>query len=456
VNTRFGLGLFLIILATRLAHWRVLWVEEAYPMAGALAVLNGLAPYRDFWYDKPPLALLFYLLCGAYDGWPLRAFSAVFIFACAWVSWYAARARWEEPEARLAALLTAFFLTFGVPAAVMAIAPDLLLVLPHLTAIAFAWRGRPFAAGLATGIALWAHAKGVFVLAAAALFLPVAAWPLLLAGCAVPVVVLIGGLWALGGLGGFREQVWQWGSLYAGDPYVAAPLAEGVRRTLNWLGFAAALVTGAAVALRREGWRLGAWRFGMWTLLMLASVAVGWRFFPRYYFALVPPLALLAARGLAAGRMRYALLLLLIPALRFGPGYVRTALDQPTQDLALLADVRQAARAIPPGETLFVWGYRPELSVLTRAPLGAPYLESQPLTGVFADRHLTSSQPSDTANTAGHLARLAASKPQWVADGLGPLNGELAIDRVPQLRSWLEQYRVVGTWPTLVLYRRVE
>ena len=449
MNVRYGLGLFLFILATRLAHWRVLWVEEAYPMAGALAMLHGLVPYRDFWYDKPPLAMLFYLLCGAYDGWPLRLLATAYIFACSLAAWYGARTRWDEKTAHLAAALTAFFLTFGLPAAVMAIAPDLLLVLPHLAAIAFAWRGRAFAAGLMAGVALGMHAKGLFVLAAAALFLPATAWPTLLAGCAVPVLGLAGALWALGALPGYWQQVWQWGSLYAKDSYLVSPWIEGLQRTLNWLGFAAALVVGTVVAMRRESWR-----FGVWLFLMLASVALGLRFFPRYYFALVPPMALLAARGLAVGRWQFALLLLLIPAIRFGPGYVRTALGKPTADLALFEDDQRAARVIPSGESLFVWGYRPELYVLTRAPLGSSYLESQPLTGVLADRHLTSSKPSDTAYTAGHLARLAASKPQWVVDGLGPLNGALALQRMPELREWLSHYRVAGNWRTLVLYQR--
>ena len=93
MNVRLAVGLSLCILATRLAHWRVLWVEEAYPMAGALAMLHGLVPYRDFWYDKPPLAMVFYLLCGAQDGWPLRLLSAAYIFACALAAWYAARIR---------------------------------------------------------------------------------------------------------------------------------------------------------------------------------------------------------------------------------------------------------------------------------------------------------------------------------------------------------------------------
>src|SRR5207247_4369673 len=65
-----------------------------------------------------------------------------------------------------AALLLGFFLTFGIPAAVMALAPDLLMVLPHLAAIYFAWRRRPFLAGLAAGFGVLVNPKCVYVFAA--------------------------------------------------------------------------------------------------------------------------------------------------------------------------------------------------------------------------------------------------------------------------------------------------
>ena len=70
---------------------------------------------------------------------------------------------------------------------------------------------------------------------------------------------------------------------------------HGFIRTANWAGFHAALVVGAAFALWREvRWR---WKMIAWLLLSLVAVAAGWRFFPRYYFQLLPVMALLAARG---------------------------------------------------------------------------------------------------------------------------------------------------------------
>ena len=67
------------------------------------------------------------------------------------------------------------------------------------------------------------------------------------------------------------------------------------------MGFHAALVLGAAAfwwtARKREHlWWLG------WIALSFAGVALGARFFPRYYLQLLPALVLLAACGLARRR----------------------------------------------------------------------------------------------------------------------------------------------------------
>ena len=91
-----------------------------------------------------------------------------------------------------------------------------------------------------------------------------------------------------------------------------------------------------------------------WLLLSLVAVAAGWRFFPRYYFQLLPVMALLAARGYTLlGRCRAVMLaLLLIPLIRFGPRYVMLANDlahrrQSTwSDLALNEDSNAAADRI--------------------------------------------------------------------------------------------------------------
>ncbi len=140
-----------------------------------------------------------------------------------------------------------------------------------------------------------------------------------MAGFAIPNIVAL--IW----FGqSYVDQVWRWGAMYSEQTF---SFATGFIRTANWAGFQAALMVGAAFALWKEDrWR---WKMIAWLLLSLAAVAAGWRFFPRYYFQLLPVMALLAARGYTLlGRCRPVMLaLLLIPLIRFGPRYVMLADD---------------------------------------------------------------------------------------------------------------------------------
>ncbi len=459
----FGL-LFAVVLAARLCHVDILWVEECYPAAAAIQMLHGKIPYRDFWFDKPPLAPLIYLLWAAETGWKLRLAGALFVTLACWLLWRFAREKWGQREAAWAAALAAFFLTFGVPSAVMALAPDLLMVAPHAAAVYLAWRGKPFAAGLAAGLATLIHTKGLFVLAAAL------AWQYrsvgsLAAGFALPNLVVLGWLAALGAFPAYVEQVWSWGWLYSRDTFLASPLLEGLRRTANWAGFHAAAVIGAIWYWRRER-GADANRLGIWAAISLAAVAAGWRFFPRYYFHLLPAVLLAGARGLVLlGRWAApAALLLAVPLARFGPRYLELAGDHVAgrahrwADLALYEGSRQAAlflrQQARPGDSLLVWGYRPDVFVETRMAAGAPFLDSQPLTGVIADRHLVDARSSAPELARANRRRLEETSPAFIVDGLGPYNPRLAIAAYPDLAPWLSNYAELARLPTAVVYRR--
>ncbi len=451
ISDRFVLGLlFLGLLAARLCHSGIVWVEEAYPTAAAIQILAGKSLYRDIWFDKPPLSAFVYLLWDARIGVILRLAGAVFVFACCWMLWRFARDLWGPREGLAAALLLGFFLTFGIPSAVMALAPDLLMVLPQIAAVYLAWRGRAFLSGLVAGVALLVNAKAFFVLAACLVFAwGRAGW--LLGGFAIPNIVAL--IW----FGRpYVDQVWRWGALYSGQAFA---FATGFIRTANWAGFQAALMVGAALALWKEDrWR---WKMAAWLLLSLAAVAAGWRFFPRYYFQLLPVMALLGARGYTLlGRCRAILLaLLLIPLVRFGPRYAMLANDLVHQrpsnwsDLALNEDSQAVSDRIGHAGTLLVWGYRPDVFAYTRMPAGSRFLDSQPLTGVLADRHLVSSQPVAPELAARNRRELVASDPTWIVDGLGPLNPALAIANYPDLRDWLGNYRAVGRTEFSIIYR---
>jgi hypothetical protein len=442
--------LFLGLVVARLCHSGIVWVEEAYPTAAAIQILDGKMLYHDVWFDKPPLSAMIYLLWDARIGVMLRIAGAAFVFACCWMLWRFARDLWGPREGLAAALLLGFFLTFGIPAAVMALAPDLLMVLPHIAAVYLAWRGRAFLSGLLAGVALLVNAKAFFVLAACLFFAwRGAGW--LLGGFAIPNIVTL--IW----FGRpYIDQVWRWGAMYSEQTFA---FATGLVRTANWAGFQAALIVGAAFALWKED--RTRWKMIAWLVFSLAGVAAGWRFFPRYYFQLLPLMALLAARGYTLlGRCRFVMLvLLLIPLVRFGPRYVMLANDlahgrqSNWTDLALNQDSKAASDRIAWTGTLLVWGYRPDVFAYTRMPAGSRFLDSQPLTGVLADRHLTSSQAFAPEWAAQNRRELIASDPTWIVDGLGPLNPALAITNFPDLRDWLGNYREVGRTRFSIIYR---
>jgi hypothetical protein len=267
-----------VVVVSRFCHSSVLWADDNLPLAAAMEVLRGKVLYRDVWFDKPPLTAWVCLLWGARAGVWLRLAGAAYVIAVALAAWQFARARWSEREGVFAACLAAFFLTFGLPSAVIPLASDMLLVLPHLIAVYFAWRGRALASGVAAGIGLLCSSKAVFVLAACGLFLGTGQWrqlPLLLAGFAAPQAIALGWMWIHGSAGEYYRQAWQWGAIYAANTFVEHPAMEGLTRTVDWLGFQAALAAGTAIALVRGRER----RFVWWMVLSLAGVALGLRFF---------------------------------------------------------------------------------------------------------------------------------------------------------------------------------
>jgi hypothetical protein len=434
----------IVVLAARLCHVSILWIEEAYGMAAAAEILRGKLLYRDIWFDKPPLYALFYTMIGARPGVPLRIAGTGFILLCCWLLFLFTRDRAARsqptaaiPVAVSAAALLAFFLTFAVPSAAIALAPDLLMLLPHIAAVWLAYRRRPFAGGLIAGIALLVNAKAVFVLAACTLWTG-RDWPRLIGGFAIAPLLAFLVLprdWI--------EQVWVLGAVYSRDTFVSNPVVEALRRTANWAGFHAALIVAALWARDRRLW--------LWAAVALLGIFPGLRFFPRYYFILLPPLIMLAVSGwprMPRLARTAALALLLIPLARFGPRYVQLARGDSTwSDLAMSRDSRAAAEWMrtnaEPGDSLLVWGYRPDVFIYSGLPAGTKYLDSQPLTGVFADRHLTDSRPSFPAKPLPPL-------PSLIADGLGSYNPSLALARFADLRDYAVVHRTFGT----VIYSR--
>src|ERR1035437_2498554 len=155
----FFAALFAVTLALRLCHSHILWADEDYHLAAGIQTLHGKLLYRDLWYDKPPLSAWLYAALGAFPGWSLRLFDAVYILAACAAIWLFARDLWSRREAFVAAAMLSFFLDFDFAFAVVPIAPDLFLLLPHIAAVHCAWKRRPLAAGLWCGVGFLFHTK---------------------------------------------------------------------------------------------------------------------------------------------------------------------------------------------------------------------------------------------------------------------------------------------------------
>lgn len=462
-----------LLLVSRLCHAYVLWADEDYHMAAAIQILHGKMLYRDLWYDKPPLAALLSLLFGGRDGWPLRVAGSMVAFgSCAMVFGVASRI-WSRREGYYAAALLAFFLIFYTPTAVIPFEPDTVMILPHLAAVYFALGKRPLAAGALAGVAFLLSPKGAFV-AAACLAIHPTGWLPLLAGFALPNLAAVAWLGANGALHDYAQQVWTWGLLYVGRPGSDPQAQHAWSAVPNWLGFHAALLIGSVPGWSRED-RPMRWRLLAWAGISFAATAVGWRFAPRYFDQVLPALVVPAAGGIAmivpaspSMRRHLALaaiaLALLIPVLRFGPRYFTLAsdslMDVPIawSDAAMDQESRTAAILLRatrrPGDTLFIWGYRPNLIVYTGLPVASKFWDSQPLTGVPADRHLSDSRPVAPQWAHENRLKVAQTGPAIIIDGLSAYNPRLDIHSYPELAAWLARYCVVLRVRNITAYRR--
>lgn len=484
VTAVFFVALFAVLLISRLCHIDILWSDEDYHQAAALQVLHGKALYRDLWYDKPPLNAYAYLLFGAAGGAVLRVASALFALAVCLSAFHFARRLWSLREGYFAAFLAAFSLIFYFPSATITLEPDTWMLLPHLWAVYFAWQRRPLAAGLCAGLAMLFNVKAIFVLAACAAVGfgagEFAALLWLALGFLIPTAIGAAWLAWTGAWGGYLEQVWRWGFSYAGSSgALSGALTSGLVRSGNWAAFHAVLVLGALWFWWKEPQDRLKWL--AWTLTAVAASAIGWRFLPRYLDQLLPPLIIAASRGVALAfaqkqrlmRVVLAVVLLvtlLVPIIRFGPRYAILASEElrgvphAWSDTAMDRDSRAAGRLIEerarPGDTLFVWGYRPNLFVYTKLASASRFWDSQPLTGVAADRHLTDDRPTlggDTAAwAAANRAELVRSTPDVIADGLSLYNPRLDIHRYADLAQWLAAYCEVGRTAGTIVYRKCD
>lgn len=454
------LGVLVALACLRVCFASVLWSDEDYHMAAAIDILHGKMPYRDFWYDKPPLAAFYYLLMGAVPGVILRLWDAAYILLCCFLGYKLARSCWGATEGRWAAFLIAFFTVFYMPSAVIPFAADALLIAPHLAAIYFARQDRPWAAGAMCGLGFWINVKALFVLAACMVW----GWSVLL-GFGAILILGAAALLPNKALIPYVAQVWTWGLGYAAGSPVAHPWAIALERISRWLGFHLALALGWLNAAWHEA-RKEQVKLVLWLGFSFVAVCLGNHFAPRYFLQMLPPLAVVGARGIALAiqqRRQVSIgalcLLLIVPFVRFGPRYVLMAKGAAWGDLTLDRDSQDVAARINAlkrsGDTLFVWGYRPDIYVFTRMTPSTVVWDSQPLTGVPADRHLTAPAPHENF-PGGNWDEMVNARPTFIVDGLGRLNKNLDPGRFVEMRHLLSHYREIARTKLSIIYRRAE
>ena len=229
-------ALLLFLIGTRLCHSGILWSDGDYHLAAAMQIHDGKTLYRDLWYDKPPLTALVMDLFGRPTSWQLSLVEAFLVWTACLFAYLTANKLGGRRAGFLAAALLAFYLTFYIPTAVIPIAPDLLMITPHLAAIYFAFAKKPWAAGVAAAIAFWINTKGIFVLVACLAIAPALALPMIL-GFAIPCLVGTLALVAVGAWNPYLDQVWRWSILYARNSPVEHPWTNAISRTLNLVGF---------------------------------------------------------------------------------------------------------------------------------------------------------------------------------------------------------------------------
>jgi 4-amino-4-deoxy-L-arabinose transferase-like glycosyltransferase len=348
---------------------RVFDSDEAYLATQAQVLADGGRLYVDTVDRKPPVVPYLYAavfwLTGSDGLAPVRALATLAHAVTALLLALEARRRFRWRYAPLFAggayllAATAFF-----PPDAQA-ANFEVFMLPIMTAaMLLGIRRRPAAAGATLGLATLTKQTA----AAALLALVFLAWRFrrwrgvvtLGAAFAVPVIAaaLVLGphdfvYWVFTGNGGYVDV--------AG--VVGYTIGLAARHTGWFLFGSSALIVLLPCAWRHRREDCDLW---MWLISGAIAVAIGFRFFPHYYLQLLPPLALLATRGLdtlsRAHRLRVLPVVALLAVVSTAYFLVPAFTQGDNRDTRIaLAVARYVERHTAPNQRVLVWGQAPEV-----------------------------------------------------------------------------------------------
>ncbi len=496
-RTTYILLLLATCLVTRVFYFGFVWADEGLWFTVAQEMLRGKTLYREIWFDKPPaLAAIFEGLFSLPINQLLavRWFTVLYAFAVALMLWRMAAYFWPAPESggpritrwsegRMAALFYAFYNATYIHSQVQPLAGDHLVLIPYLGSVWLYLMDRCVWGGVAASLAFQINPKVavialVFVFIEALRLDPRGWFQRMARFTAGFMAGSLPWLWYLTSNGkwdAYVEDFWGWGFRYVGVYSVGEWFSRGGLRTLNYLGFHAALAMGVILLFRYAGSGETRERFHSHVLLAwlgasYLGVAGGGRFYPRYFYLVLPLICLLAARGFRlaldapasrAWRTAAAIVVaasLCVSLIRFHSRTVVLAFQAVTgrqtsyisnwDDTALDRDSRALASNIvahgDPHATLFVWGYRPEIYFYCGCRPVSEFLSSQPLTGVPADIQLTQSRSAAPIEAARNRMKLAlelhAFRPEFIVDGLGAYNPALAMEQYPELLEVLARF----------------
>ncbi len=432
--------------------------EGEYAVA-ARAWAEGGLPYRDAFSQKPPLSLLAYRAARAFSSAPEapRALGALTALATLVVLFFCAPRAWS-PAGRLAGP-AAFAALAATPLGDSGFAANTEVFVNLYAALAAAalLRGAPFLAGLAAGAALSAKQTALWTVLG---FGALAAWtprglaPRRAARFALGAALIPAAFAAyFAARGAFADY---WSCVWGGNArYAAVLLATGAfdghfawfLKTLlpRLVGYGAPALALAAWSLK--GRSAGAGRpvetlAVVWFGGAVAGALTGLFFFPHYFVAVAPPLALGAAAGverLKNSRARLATLAalaawpaLLAPRLLFAAGPRERALDllfpNPLFETRVLGE--EIARRAAPNDRLHVFGSEGALFAYSGLRPATPHTLSYALT-LF---------PKDETGWHDEMARLSAASPRFVVWSGQPLSTLIASRRGADYRDALRAF----------------
>jgi 4-amino-4-deoxy-L-arabinose transferase-like glycosyltransferase len=361
------LGIVVVVHLPGLAN-RVFNNDEAYVATVADVIAHGGRLYVDAVDRKPPG--LFYLyhwlfdFTGSRQLWIPRIAGMLAHGTTATLVWVFARRRLGVRAGLVAGVLAALASVTVTPGDAQSAEFEVFMMPLVLAAMVLADRKRPLGSGLAIGAATMMKQT------AATTLLPLAwiAWrnratrwshlTQLAVGTAVPVMAC-----ALM-FGPRRLWFWVFGAangqyLDIGNGGLGPTLHRMLSTNASIIGLNIALFGLAAMAWRCRRDDIDVW---LWLLSAVIGVVSGTRFFGHYYWQLLPPLCILAARGatqVAEKWTRIGVATMALTSAGAAIAAVALHLGGPTTDYEALADYVKANTT--PDEKIFVWGHEPAL-----------------------------------------------------------------------------------------------